>query len=57
MLTWRILGAGCPPLRPVPVVDGLLAATAKVHDMILVTRNVSDVEGLGVQVFNPFGTP
>ena len=44
-------------VRNAPVVDGLLAATAEVHDMTLVTRNVSDVEGLGVQVFNPFGAP
>ena len=51
--TWGRMSA----LRPVPVVDGLLAATAEVHDMTLVTRNVSDVEGLGVQVFNPFGAP
>ena len=41
-------------LRPVPVIDGLLAATAKVHDMTLVTRNASNVEGLGANVVNPF---
>jgi predicted nucleic acid-binding protein len=41
-------------LRPVPVVDGLLAATAKVHGMILVTRNDADVAGLGAEVLNPF---
>ena len=41
-------------IRPIPVVDGLLAATAMVHDFTLVTRNVSDVEGLGVRVLNPF---
>ena len=44
-------------LRPTPVIDGLLAATAKVHDMTLVTRNVPDVEGLGVQVLDPFSAP
>ena len=44
-------------LRPVPVVDGLLAATATVHDMTLVTRNVADVEGLGVHVLDPFSAP
>ena len=38
----------------VPVVDGLLAATALVHDLTLVTRNVADVEGTGVDVLNPF---
>ncbi len=41
-------------MRNVPVVDGLLAATAVVHDMTLVTRNISDIEGLGVRVLNPF---
>ena len=41
-------------IRPVPVVDGLLAATAMAYYMTLVTRNVSDVEGLGVRVLDPF---
>jgi predicted nucleic acid-binding protein len=40
--------------RPVPVVDALLAATAGVHGLVLVTRNTADVEGLGVRVLNPF---
>lgn len=39
---------------PIPAVDGLLAATAVVHDLTLVTRNVRDVERTGVRVFNPF---
>ena len=39
---------------PVPVVDGLLAATALVHDWTLVTRNVSDVALTGVRVLDPF---
>jgi toxin FitB len=33
-------------LRPVPVINGLLVATAKVHHLTLVTRNGSDVVGL-----------
>ena len=41
-------------IRNVPVIDGLLAATAMAHDLTLVTRNVSHVEGLGVQVIDPF---
>ena len=41
-------------LRPIPVVDGLLAATAKTHNMTLVTRNASNVQGLGANVLNPF---
>lgn len=40
---------------PLPTVDGLLAATAMVHDLTLVTRNVRDVERTGVRVLNPFG--
>jgi predicted nucleic acid-binding protein len=35
--------------RSVPSIDGLLAATAKVHRMTLATRNLSDVAGLGAQ--------
>ena len=40
--------------RSVPSIDALLAATAKVHRMTLVTRNLSDVIGLGAEVLNPF---
>jgi hypothetical protein len=41
-------------IRPLPVVDSLLAATAKVHRMTLVTRNDADVQGVGARVLNPF---
>jgi toxin FitB len=41
-------------IRSVPVPDALLAATAMVHGMILVTRNEADMAGLGVPVLNPF---
>ena len=37
-----------------PVVDGLLAATARVHDLTLVTRNVKDVIRTGVDMLDPF---
>jgi toxin FitB len=40
--------------QPLPVIDGLLAATAKVNGLTLVTRNVKDFERSGVQVLNPF---
>jgi predicted nucleic acid-binding protein len=40
--------------RPVPSVDALLAATAKVHRMTLATRNLADVADLGADVVNPF---
>ncbi len=39
---------------PLPVVDGLLAATAIVHGHVLVTRNVRDVARTGAQLLNPF---
>lgn len=37
----------------IPTVDGLLAATALVHDLVLVTRNIRDVERTGVRVLDP----
>ena len=40
--------------NPLPVVDSLLAATALVHDLTFVTRNVRDVERSGVRCFNLF---
>lgn len=40
--------------RSVPIVDSLLAATAKAHQLTLVTRNDADVAGLGAKVLNPF---
>lgn len=39
---------------PRPVRDGLIAATALVHRMIVVTRNVADFEPTGVTVLNPW---
>jgi predicted nucleic acid-binding protein len=40
--------------RPLSTVDGLLAATAKVHGLTLVTRNVIDIAAMGVVYLNPF---
>lgn len=39
---------------PMPVIDGLLAATALEHGLTLVTRNVRDVQRSGVACLNPF---
>lgn len=47
---WATLNAA----RPLPVVDSLLAATASVHGLTLVTRNVSDLAGVEVPLLNPF---
>lgn len=47
---WAGLGLPHPP----PLIDGLLAATAKIHGRTLVTRNVADVARTGVPVLDPF---
>jgi toxin FitB len=47
---WGRINAG----SPLPLVDGLLAATALVHDWTFVTRNTADVERTGVRLLNPF---
>jgi predicted nucleic acid-binding protein len=39
---------------PLPVIDGLLAATARIHGLTLATRNVKDVARSGTDVVNPF---
>ena len=41
-------------IRPIPVIDGLLAATAITHGLTLVTRNDRDIAGLGAAILNPF---
>ncbi len=39
-----------------PFSDGVIAATALEHDLIVVTRNVKDFAGLGVALLNPWDT-
>jgi toxin FitB len=48
--TWALLGIP----NPLPLIDGLLAATAKVHGLTLVTRNVADIAMTGVSLLDPF---
>ncbi len=40
--------------RSLAVIDGLLAATALVHDLVLATRNTRDFTDTGVSLVNPF---
>ena len=47
---WGELSAG----RSLPVIDTLIAATAIVHGLTLVTRNIRDVESTGVPVVDPW---
>src|SRR5688572_9050558 len=46
---WALLGIP----DPLPVIDGLLAATAKVHGLTLVTRNVANIVQAGISVLDP----
>lgn len=47
---WGRIGA----MRTVPPIDSLIAASAIIHNLTLVTRNVRDFDGLGVPVVNPW---
>ena len=40
--------------QPVPLLDGMIAATALQHGFTVATRNVTDFERTGVRVFDPF---
>jgi toxin FitB len=50
----RIAGFLAAQGSPLPVIDGLLAATALHHNLTLVTRNTSDVARTRVGVFDPW---
>jgi predicted nucleic acid-binding protein len=50
---WGRLGLN----QPVPVLDAFLAATALVHDLVVVTRDEDGFRNTGVQVINPFSKP
>ena len=52
---WGELAArGKRSRRPLPVIDGLLLATAVTHGLTFVTRNGSDADERGVLVLNPY---
>ena len=40
--------------KPLPAIDSLIAATAQVHNLSVVTRNTQDMEGSGVEIINPW---
>lgn len=50
---WGRLTAG----RSLPTVDSLLAATAQVHGLTLLTRSTTDIATTGVAYLNPFEPP
>ncbi len=40
--------------NPMPAIDSLIAATGLTHDLIIVTRNISDMKQSGVPLLNPW---
>jgi toxin FitB len=50
MMMWSRISAP----DPLPAYDGLLAATALVHDMTVATRNTSDFRRVGAKVVDPW---
>ena len=50
----EILAANAKSGNTRHAIDALIAATAKVDNLILVTRNVRDMDGMGVKLLNPF---
>ena len=39
---------------PLPIFDGLLVATARIHGLTLVTRDISDLQRRGLPVLDPW---
>lgn len=52
---WALLRASGDEMgRPLSIIDGMLLATAMVHGLTFVTRNLTDVEDRGVSVLSPY---
>ncbi len=55
LLHWGMLTANMENSgHPLPVMDGLIAATAMQHNLIIATRNVADFQPCGVPIINPW---
>ena len=55
IVEWGILTAHAESTgKPMPAIDALIAATAKVNQLTLVTRNVSDFDAADMKVLNPW---
>ncbi len=50
----KVMARGQGTGRPVGAMDAFIAATVERHGLTLVTRNVTDFEALGLQLFNPW---
>lgn len=54
-LIWGDMQARAEKLgRPLPVIDGLIAATAATYDLTVVTRDIRGMEWSGVRILNPW---
>lgn len=54
-LTWgKILGTSKQHGNHLPAIDALIAATAMVHQLIVVTENIRHFENSGARCFNPY---
>jgi predicted nucleic acid-binding protein len=42
------------PSQPLPAVDGMIAATGLEHQLVVVTRNITDFQRSGATTLNPF---
>lgn len=53
--TWgRLAGEAEARGEPLPVIDGLIAATSLARDLTVATRNIEDFERCGTRCFNPW---
>lgn len=50
----RLVGASERRGRPLPVIDGLIAATAMAHKLSVASRNAGEFESCGVECMNPW---
>jgi toxin FitB len=50
----KLMGNAQRQGQPLAAIDTMIAATALEHDLILITRNVSDVNRVSVKLFNPW---
>ena len=54
-ITWGILEAVAESKgSPIPVIEGLIAATALSYNLTVVTRNIDDIKASGARVINPW---
>ncbi len=53
----KITAARAAMGRPIPIMDGFIAATATVFELTLVTRNTGDFENTPAPLLNPWRKP